>query len=148
MNNVNLEVDTKQLLQKFASLKSKEQAKTYKMAIKKSLQSLVKETKSNLKKDMGKVVNKKDKYGATLNSGIKSKVYKDASGGNVTILSNFKLKFFELGTKIRKTKKGYNRGKIKAIYFFKNARQKMENKMTQILDSNIATSILKIWNKK
>jgi hypothetical protein len=36
----------------------------------------------------------------------------------VHIMSDFRLKFFEMGTKKRVTKKGYSRGKIEARHFF------------------------------
>lgn len=147
MSKIVMEVSTKDLLSKFASLSTKKQSKVYSQAARKALQPLVTQTKANLRKEFGSVANRKDKYGNSLTSGVKMKIYKDGSGGNVNILSNFKLKIFELGTKLRKTRKGYNRGKITAVNFFKNARQKLEKTILENIDSYIANSILKLWKK-
>ena len=148
MNNIKIEVNTKDVLKKFASLNSKQQAKVYRQATQKALQPLVKETKKNLKQDFGKKASQKDKYGNSLISGVKMKIYKNGNGGNVNILSNFKLKWFELGTAIRKTRKGWARGKIKALNFFKKSRDKLEKEILSNLDAYISNSIFKTWNKK
>ena len=76
------------------------------------------------------------------------KIYKDGQGGNVNILSNFKLKWFELGTKLRKTRKGFNRGKITALNFFKHAQERMKEEILNKIDNYIAQSIQNIWKKK
>lgn len=147
MSNTRIDVDAKELLKAFASLQPKKQVKVYKDAVRNALRPLQKQTKTNLRKEMGKVANKKDKYGQSLNQGVKMQVYKDGNGGNVNILSNFKLKWFEMGTSERRTRKGYGRGRIKALDFFKNARQTMENEMKKLLDGYIGQAIQNIWRK-
>ena len=89
-STLNFEINSKDLLKKFSELSPKKQTKVYQQSSRKALQPLVRETKKNLKKELGTVVNKKDKYGNSLNSGVKMKIYKDGQGGNVNILSNFK----------------------------------------------------------
>ena len=148
MNNVSFYVDPKEILNKFAQLNTKQQKKVYRSAIRTSLQPLVKQTRANIRGHFGSVARQKDKYGKSLLSGVRMSVYKDGSGGNVSIISNFKLRFFELGTIIRKTKRGFLRGKINAIHFFRNARTTTKAAIIESIDKNIADTIKKIWKSK
>jgi hypothetical protein len=50
--------------------------------------------------------------------GIKVSVDKEATYSKVHIMGDYRLKWFEMGTKPRQTKKGYSRGFIKPAYFF------------------------------
>ena len=68
------------------------------------------------------------KYGVPLISGVKAYLYKGEATGFVDILGNrrtndgtWMLRFFEGGTKLRRSKYGRNYGSIRADYFFGNA---------------------------
>lgn len=159
MNNGKVEIDGKEVIKMLVNLQPKLRNRAYRDGIRKSLAIVRKEAISRLRKVVGKGMSrKKDKYGRTLESGIKSKVYKDQSGGNVNILGNYKLKWFELGTKQRQNyrkkttgkllKKKRNTGQIKSSYFFTHSYEAKEKEVFQTLEQNIADAIRKINNKQ
>ena len=83
--------------------------------------------------------------------GVKTSVYigdTEDSYGKVHIMKEFRLKWFEKGTSIRKTRKGYNRGSIKPKWFFANAVSQMSKQAAESLDENIRNSIIKAFNNK
>ena len=142
-----IEVDTKDVLNLFSELNSRQQKQAHRNALRRSANILVKETKKQLKSHLGKVVNHRNRWnGKTLQSGIKSKA--DNKEAKVHIMGDFRLKFFELGTKQRKLKKnGANRGKIKALYFFRTAQQNKEQEVFSTMDKLLSESIQKVYNK-
>ena len=111
--------------------------KTFKKATLKAAQALTQETKSEFKKAVGAVANHRNYWnGKTLQSGIK---YRSANSSTykVHIMGDFRLKFFESGTNVRKTKKGKkNRGRMKPKGFFYKARQD-EQKYLNIMRTHI-----------
>lgn len=54
---------------------------------------------------------------------------------DVHIMGEYKNKWFEKGTAARKTKKGYNRGRIEGKYFFRDARQDTTSVENKVMDS-------------
>lgn len=85
--------------------------------------------------------------GKTFSSGIKSKVNKEATEGKVHIMGDFRLKFFEMGTKTRYKKRTKGRpstGSIKASYFFKKAREAKESEISNSMNDIITKSILRV----
>lgn len=115
-------VDTKQVLEMFAELDSKKQKKAHRTALRKATGILVKEVRKNFRQVI-KNPNARNRWnGKTFSSGIKSSINKEVTEGKVHILGDFRLKFFELGTKTRYKKQTKGRpstGSIKATNFFK-----------------------------
>ena len=70
------------------------------------------------------------------------------SFGKVHIMKEFRLKWFEKGTGMRRTKKGANRGSISPKWFFRSAVDAKAKEAEQNLDKNISESIMKAFNKK
>jgi hypothetical protein len=64
-------------------------------------------------------------------------------------MGDFRLKFFELGTRKRfkKNKHKSSTGNINAQYFFKRAREAKENTISEELNNIITQSILKVNGK-
>lgn len=153
MNEFELKADD--VLKKFNELDSKNQKKTFKTALRTASNILVKQARLNLKQivqSANKVTVKGRFKGLKLTSGIKAKVWRDAKTTKVNIMSDGRLKWFELGTDERMTKKKMKRavhrtGSIKATNFFSKARQSTESQVFQSLDSIITKEIIKIWNK-
>lgn len=82
--------------------------------------------------------------GKTMESGIKYKADKDYCEVSVSIMGDFRLKFFEKGTKIRQTRKTKaNRGSIKALNFFAAARAN-EGEITDTINNSITESLKRI----
>lgn len=149
-------VDDRQVMIALGNLDSKKMNKAYREALKKSVEPISKQTKSNLRKTGIKHLNKKyvskktgKIYGSML-SGIKTSVDVRNSGeewAKVHIMGEFRLKWFEKGTQLRKTDKGWNRGSISAKWFFRDAVREKSKECEGQLDDLIKQSILKAYNK-
>ena len=149
-------VDDKEVIKALSNLSFKQMNKAYRNGMKKSLDPILKQTKQNLRNSGIRNVNKPyigkngKKYISML-QGVKTSVYigdTEDSYGKVHIMKEFRLKWFEKGTSIRKTRKGYNRGSIKPKWFFATAVRQRQNEAVNNLDENIRNSIIQAWNKK
>lgn len=144
----NIEVDSRNVLKMFAELTSKKQKKVHRIALAKALSILVKEARSTLKGVIRKsIYSKSKKTGRSLASGIKYRINKEATEGKAHILGDFRLKFFELGTKERYRKRGGKTGTIKASYFFRTARQNKESEISSSMNNIISESIKRVNGK-
>lgn len=102
------------------------------------------ETKVQLRSKLGSGASTPNRWnGKTMESGIRLKADKDYCEVAVNVMGDFRLKFFERGTKQRQTKKKANRGSIRALYFFQSARQKADE-VTGIINNSIAESLRRI----
>ena len=162
--NDNVEIDDSQVQNLFARLTSKDQKKAMKSALRKAASILVKKTKSNLKQVVRNTNVPSGKYKKVLQKGIKSKVDKEGKEVEVHIMGDYRLRWFEKGTKQRVTKgykitgydgkiliregKGSNKGKIEAKYFFKKAQDETEKQIFDNLTNLLTISIKKIASKK
>ena len=149
-------VDDKEVINALSNLSFKQMNKAYRNGMKKSLDPILKQTKQNLRNSGIRNVNKPyigkngKKYISML-QGVKTSVYigdTEDSYGKVHIMKEFRLKWFEKGTQLRKTRKGYNRGSIKPKWFFATAVRQKQNEAVNNLDENIRNSIIQAWNKK
>ena len=149
-------VDDKEIIKALSNLSLKQMNKAYRNGMKKSLDPILKQTKQNLRNSGIRNVNKPyigkngKKYISML-QGVKTSVYigdTEDSYGKVHIMKEFRLKWFEKGTQLRKTRKGYNRGSIKPKWFFATAVRQRQNEAINNLDENIRNSIIQAWNKK
>lgn len=123
--------------------------------LKKAAETLQKLTKQNLRKELGTGATSSNHW-QPMERGIHIKPEKDYLQIQVSIMNDFRLKFFEKGTKERylkkdhiksdghKLKKGSYRGSIKAHHFFADARNNesaifgaMEEAMTDKLNKII-----------
>ena len=156
MINGSVTVDDKEVIKALSNLSFKQMNKAYRNGMKKSLDPILKQTKQNLRNSGIRNVNKPyigkngKKYISML-QGVKTSVYigdTEDSYGKVHIMKEFRLKWFEKGTSIRKTRKGYNRGSIKPKWFFATAVRQRQNEAVNNLDENIRNSIIQAWNKK
>ena len=157
MNGENgIKVDDREVIKALSRLSFKQMNKAYKEGMKKALDPILKQTKINLRNSGIRNVNKPyigkngKKYPSMI-QGVKSSVYigdTEDSYAKVHIMKEFRLKWFEKGTSIRKTRKGYNRGSIKPKWFFANAVSQMSKQVAESLDENIRNSIIKAFNNK
>ena len=154
MNGIN--VDDKEVIQALSRLSFKQMNKAYREGMKKALDPILKQTKINLRNSGIKNVNKPyigkngKKYPSMI-QGVKTSVYvgdTEDSYGKVHIMKEFRLKWFEKGTQLRKTSKGWNRGSIKPKWFFANAVNQRSKEAVSNLDENIRNSIIKAFNNK
>lgn len=155
MDSVTVNIDD--VMRMFREFDRRKINRVYKQATKKALGIIRQEVVSNLRK-VTKKINRKDKWGMTLRKGIVTNVYRDNKSGVIHIMKNFKLKFFELGTKDRynvskgsrrtgRLKKKRYTGKITASHFFMNAVNAKKTEAYRNMEQLISESIQKINNK-
>lgn len=136
------------LTEKFSQLNGKEQKKAKNTALKKAAQIIVKAAKQSLSTVTKH--NRTPNYwnGKTLESGIKVGKIKDDSDLKVHIMGDFRLKFFQAGTQLRKNKKGANRGAMKRTNFFGSAVNSSLPIAEKAIDTEFQAAVNKIWDKR
>ena len=127
-------------------------------AVKAGGQVLRKNTEESLKRKWGE-----NAYSAI--QGIRMKGNKSYNEAKVYLLSDYKLWWFEMGTKERHTRghkitgeeyvgkrkyltrsgKGHRTGRIKPLYFFKAAREGSESAITEAIIKSIDTAIKRVY---
>ena len=152
-----VKVDDRQVIWALSRLSFKQMNKAYRQGMKKALDPILKQTKQNLRTSGIKgvtrpyVSRKTGKRYPSMVQGVKTSVYvgdTEDSYGKVHIMKEFRLKFFEKGTALRKTRKGYNRGSIRPKWFFRSAVAQKSREATENLDENIRASIIKAWENR
>lgn len=153
-------VDDKVVMKALMSLSIKQMNKAYKNGMKEALKPLLNQTRTNLRKSGIQGVSRpyvSKKTGKTYKSmmqGIKSTIHnvgntQDDMYGNVHIMGEFRLKWFEMGTKLRKPNRGKKQGgAIKPYRFFEKAKKSTAEMIVSSLDNRLKTAILKAWESK
>lgn len=161
----NLEVDVRDVTSMFADLTSRQQRQVYRNALRKSASILVQETKRQLRHTLGRAANSRNWWNRkTLISGVKSNADRNGEEAKVHIMGDFRLKFFEMGTRVRRTtgnntasvrgrnpirrqRVASNRGSINAVHFFRTAKANKEREIFDNMDNLISQSIQRIANR-
>lgn len=142
MNNVS--VDDSAVRNLFQALDEESRKRILFTALKAGGEKLLSETKMQLRSKLGSGASSPNRWnGRTMESGIRLRADKDYCDVAVNVMGDFRLKFFEKGTKLRQTKKKANRGSIKGLYFFQAARSKADE-ITAIINSSLAESLKRI----
>jgi hypothetical protein len=134
-------IDDKGLLETFDTLSNRDF--TSKVIMQDTGKELVGQTKENLRKSMGAKAASREKHKKSLIEGVRMKTDKVYDSVTIDILGEYRLKWFEKGTKDRYTKKRWYRGRIKPLYFFQNTISD-ENKIV----NNIKESVIKQIRKQ
>lgn len=143
----------------FYTLTKKELKSAIKTGIRKAMSLVRTAGRRSLRAVIGAAATHQNpKYSDTLQQGVRTTRVVERGGdiyGYTTITSNrksgsgsFRLVFFEGGTVERHTKKGYNRGSIKANFFFSQAVQETEGQVQQTIDDGITGAVNKINARK
>ena len=142
MNNVS--VDDSAVRNLFQALDEESRKRILFTALKAGGEKLLSETKVQLRSKLGSGATSPNRWnGKTMESGIRLKADKDYCEVDVNVMGDFRLRFFEKGTKLRQTKKKANRGSIKGLYYFQAARSKADE-ITTIINSSLAESLKRI----
>lgn len=144
-----LETDSRQVINLFAELTSRQQRQTYRNALRSAARILTRETQNQLKQVLGNAVNHRNRWNnKTLKSGVRVKVDREATAAKVHILGDFRLKFFELGTTERHLRRNNAaRGRINASHFFSTAKQNKEAEIFSTIDNLLTQSIQRVANR-
>lgn len=146
------DTELRQILKK---MDYKDMQRAYKKALTDSVKPLQNETKKQLRRSSIKNVNKPyiGKNGKTYKSmlqGVKSSIdVRDPEDNyaKVHIMGEFRLKWFEKGTALRKTYKKGSRGRIRPYRFFSDAVDKKGEECRTSLEDNIKKSIQRVWER-
>lgn len=149
-----VDVDVDKVNRLLTQLNDREAKKAIKSAIKKSALIIRKQAQQNLTSSLPSTKTSATKNGIAykpLKNEINISVYRNASGARIDLLDKRKknsrayvLRFIELGTDIRATNKGANRGNMNAYYFFKDAVNAKKTEAENSLEQNILDAINKI----
>ena len=148
------DTELRQILKK---MEYKDMQRAYKKALTDSMKPLQNEAKKQLRRAGIKNVNKpyvSKKTGKTYKSmlqGIMTSVDvrdPDDNYAKVHIMGEFRLKWFEKGTALRKTYSKGNRGRIHAKRFFRNAVDNKGRECRASLEEHIKKSIQRVWERK
>lgn len=154
-NNAEFTVDAKQVITMFNEFNAKLKKKTFTTVLRKAANILRKQTITNLRQVVKRTRSKNRWNGKTLESGVRIKIAKSAQAAKVHIMSDFRLKFFEMGTsdrqvtkvKGKKLKKARYTGKIEPKRFFQKAKQTTETQVFNSIEQHLIEVIKKINNK-
>jgi hypothetical protein len=136
-------MDDKGLLELFDTLSDKDfTSKVIMKALQDTGKDLVERTKDNLRKSMGAKSSSKGKHKKSLIEGVRMKTDKIYDSVTIDILGEYRLKWFEKGTKARYTKKKQYRGQLKPLYFFQNAISD-ESRIVNNIKENVIKQIRK-----
>ena len=105
---------------------------------------LTERTKELFKTRMGEAATHYSRYiKKPFYEGVRMTVDKAYNETIVSIMSDFRMRFFERGTKDRTTKKGYGRGHLTAKHFFRDARNSSENEIYDAMNKDINKAFTK-----
>lgn len=155
---VNITTNTEEVFKKFKELSLKEMRKV----LKKALNSTASKLKSNTKKTFKRALpnaGKKGRYADTLQDAVRRSKIEENKNGEMSVKvhimgsrntgsGTYRAKFFETGTGQRKTRKGYNRGAIKPLHFFKQANSGFNKDYENTFNSELNKAIEKINKTK
>ena len=149
-------IDAHEVLNTMKKLTGKEIDAAIRRTVTQSANILVKETKDNFKHITDAWSHKNSWNGRKLIDGIKKSKYdKKEEAIKVHICGDYRLQWFELGTKDRWQKKIKGRvlakpryiGKYTPHYFFRDAVQSTEQRIFEDMDKRLSAAIMKIANK-
>lgn len=146
-----------EVYEKFQKLTLKEMKRAITTGVRKGLLVIRNQARRNLRSLFPTANRRNPKYNDTLVEGIRSTRVKEKNGefvGYVMATSNrksgsgsYRLVFLEGGTVDRKTRKGYNRGRLQAAFFFTSAVASKAEEYNRTLVKEINNTIEKINQK-
>lgn len=82
-----------------------------------------------------------------LEKGVKFSFNPDNHEGKVHIMGDYRLKWLEMGTDLRKTSAGANRGQMPAKWYFRDVRDGLIDQAQYIYANNINEQIRTVWER-
>ena len=143
----------------FLELNTKEMKKALKTGITKAANSLRQATRKSLKTALPQSNVKSPKYNDKMTDAVRRSKIEESKqheisakvhimGTRNTGSGTYRTRFFEKGTGLRRTRKGYNRGQLKGLYFFQSANAAFQQEYEKTLNNEIAKAIKKINDSK
>lgn len=161
-----LEISYEELERTLNTLTGKEMDKIQKRALSGAGRILLKRAQKNAVASVPNVRSRNPKYSDSMYNAIRMKVFQEKDfqwyfkvhilGSRKKTSGTFRLRFFEGGTVLRKTKNPYvdklgrrypvglNRGQIRGTNFFRSAVQGVDNEVVEAIQNNLVEEIKKI----
>lgn len=152
------EADVRELEKKFEAMSFKDTKKVYQSTLTQSANIVKKQTKANLKSIV--TLSGRLKVSKPMQAGIKARTIIKSSKvmySLVHIMGDYRLRWYELGTKdrlVKRKKRGGSMlkkerytGFMSAHKFFYSAQLQTKDKVFKEMEIRIATNINKIWNQ-
>ena len=150
---------TDNLLEAFARLDSRQMKTTHRKTLNSVITKLQTEARKNIRGVTGRYNTRTKTSKGTprgpLIQGITKRVWKSVEGATVTILGDYRLKWFESGTTDRTTKGKFKSrykkpkvtGKMSASHFFKRAIESKQGSVQQEINDTLAKEIKRQFEK-
>ena len=102
-------------------------------------------TRESFRSKLGEGASHSSPYlgGKPFYEGVRMIVDKSYNEAIVSIMKDYRMRFYENGTKDRVTKKGYKRGRITAKHFFQEARSSSESEIYDAISNGIDIAMRK-----
>lgn len=133
---ISYKINVNDAVQGLDRLKLRKQINAIKYALRKASKPIVTTTRANMRSRFNP--NKEQIYS------VKTTVAKSGEYAKVSIARSKALRWLEHGTKDRKTKKNYSRGKLQSLHFFTDAISATSAQVQQILIDALTEKIGKI----
>lgn len=166
-DGLDVNLDITQVKEALDNISNKEFNKIVKRALGRAAGLIIRQSRANLRRSIGKASarskftnathgwnlkrNRKGKITGvrSLEEGIRGKYHFNKSEYKLNIMQDFRLKWFEKGTKERsyktKTGKTQRTGKMKANWFFKDAQNQKMNEAQSQMEKIVHTNIEIAW---
>lgn len=153
MNKATVSLDSVYAM--FDELDQRNRRRVFRTTLNRATNIVIREARKELRKHVKNTRTKNKWNGRTMEWGIRKKVHRNNEGATIHIMGDFRLKFFEMGTVQRFTKKGKSgrayRGAIPAYHFFQNTVRRVEqpvfNEVSQLLSQQVRKINAKYQNK-
>lgn len=157
--NTTLTTDIDKVYEEFQTFTTKEMKSSLKSALNTAGNKLKGETKSLFRKALPAASKSNPKYSDKMIDAVRRSKVKETSqhemyvkvhimGTRNTGSGTYRARFFEAGTRLRRTRKGYYRGSIKALNFFATANFNFNADYDRIVDESVQKAVNKINNKR
>ena len=155
MSRTGITLSADGVLKVFSSLGVSEMQKVHRAALAKSAAVLTKQAKLTLQGVTSRANSSRtaDRRGwsklkgkgriGKLSDGVRFYVSRDVDFAKIHIMKDFRLKFFEMGTNLRKTRKGYNRGAMPMRKFFEPSIVSSKEQMVETMRKVIVDAVNK-----
>lgn len=154
-----IETNADKVFESFLELSTKEMRKALRQGVQNAANKLRGETKKVFRSALPAARRRSSKYNDTLLDAVKRSKVEETKGGEIsakvhimgtrnTGSGTFRARFFEKGTKQRRTRKGYNRGSIAPLGFFATANASFQPEYNKILNNEISKAIERINRAK
>jgi len=154
-----IETNADKVFESFLELNNKEMRKALRQGVQNAANKLRGETKKVFRSALPAARRRNAKYNDTLLDAVKRSKVEETKRGEISAKvhimgirnvgsGTFRARFFEKGTTLRRTRKGYNRGSVAPLGYFATANTTFRGEYDKILNGEISKAIERINRAK